>query len=157
MKSTEKRNILILIGVGIIIIATIWLCTKLGNKEEKETPNLPEVSSASQGEYTKVEQDGSIVNTSEKLHQDREESGFTVSNISFAEINGKTVLKARITNKTGINQDSFFGSIVLLDKAGKEIGRIPVTVAKTQKGETVEIEAYITESYANAYDFRLEK
>ena len=159
MKNTEKRNILILIGIGVIVICAIWLFTNIGNKDNKETEKTPatEQSSASQGEYTKVEENGTIVNTSEKLHEDREESGFAVSNISFGEENGETVLKARITNRTGTEQASFLGDIVLLDKAGNEIGRIPVKVAKTQKGETVEVEAYITESYANAYDFKLEK
>ncbi len=159
MKSKEKRNILILIGVGLIIICAIWVCTNLINKKDKETVGNPtqETNNISRGEYTKVEQDGSVVNTSKKLHEDKEESGFSVSNISFGEENGETVLKARITNKTGTDQAAFFGNIVLLDKAGNEIGRIPVSVSATQNGETVEIEAYITESYANAYNFKLEK
>ena len=46
---------------------------------------------------------------------------------------------------------------MLFDKNGNEMGRIPVGVAETQKGETVEVKATINESYANAYDFKLEK
>ncbi len=158
MKSKEKRNILILIGVGVLIIAILFVCTR-GNKKEEATGGNPatEQNSASQGKYTKVEENGSIVNTSEKLHENREDSGFLVSNISFEEVNGETVLKARITNKTGADQETFLGNIVLIDKQGNEIGRIPVRVSNTQKDEMVDIEASITESYANAYDFRLEK
>ena len=156
MKSKEKRNILILIAVGIIIICAIWLCTKLISKENVEDSTTGQ-SSASQGEYTKVEEDGTISNTSEKLHQNRENSGFSITNISFGEVNGETVLKARVTNVTGKAQESFLGRIVLYDKSGNEIGEIPINISETQQGETIEIEAYNTESYANAYDFKLER
>lgn len=47
--------------------------------------------------------------------------------------------------------------IVLLDKEGKEQGRIPVAIPETQIGETVGIQAGINDQYANAYNFRLEK
>ncbi len=152
MKSKEKKGILILIGVGVLIVLAIWLFTRVGNNDKKE-----ETNNLSQGEFTKVEQDGTISNTSEKLHQDREDSGFSITNISFGEVKGETVLKARVTNVTGQAQESFLGRIVLFDKSGNKIGEIPINISETQQGETIEIEAYITESYANAYDFKLER
>ncbi len=160
MKNNEKKGLLILVGVAILIVLVIWLFTRPKNNDNKGTTQNPasSESSASQGEFTKVEEDGTIVNTSEKLNEDRtEDIGFSVTNISFEESNGRTVLKARVTNATEKAQDSFFGNIVLFDKAGNEIGRIPVSIPKTQQGETIEVKASITESYANAYDFKLEK
>ena len=156
MKSNEKRNLLILVGVGILIILVIWFFTR-GNSNKENNSNNSQASQTSQGEFTKKEEDGTIVNTSEKLNQDKNDSGFLVSNISFKEKDGETILEARITNLTGSEQPSFFGTIVLFDKNGNEMGRIPVGVAETQKGETVQVKAKITESYANAYDFKLEK
>lgn len=47
--------------------------------------------------------------------------------------------------------------IVLLDKEGKEQGRIPVAIPETQIGETIGITAGINDSYANAYNFMLVK
>ena len=156
MKKNEKKMILILVIVSILIIGVIWLVTRpkdaSNNSNNKETSN-----SAAQGEYTKVEEDGTIVNTSEKLKENKEMQGFELTNIQFKEQNGETILSARVTNKTGETQKTFIGNIVLLDKKNNEIGRIPVRISTMEAGESRDIEATITESYANAFNFKLEK
>ena len=153
MKSQEKRMLLILVIVSALIITIIWFTTR--NKENNNVGGTTE--NVEQGEFTKVEADGTIVNTSEKLKQTKENLGFSITNINFVKKGNETILTARVTNNTGAEQGSFFGKIVLLDKSGKEIGRIPVMISETQSGEAIDIETSITESYANAYDFRLEK
>ncbi len=164
MKSNEKKTILILIVVSVIIIGVTWHFTRGKNSDGGETGGNPTAgqvgnaaNNASKGEYTRVEKDGTVVNTSEKLKTEREDSGFLISNISFEEKNGETILKATLMNKTESVQATFLGDIVLMDKSGNEIGRIPVRVSEMQAGEIRDIEATITESYANAYDFKLEK
>ncbi len=153
MKKQEKRMLLILVIVSALIITIIWFATR--NKENNNVGGTTE--NVEQGEFTKVEADGTIVNTSEKLKQTKENLGFSITNINFVKRGNETILTARVTNNTGAEQGSFFGKIVLLDKSGKEIGRIPVMISETQSGEAIDIETSITESYANAYDFRLEK
>lgn len=153
MKKSEKKMILILIIVSIFIIGAIWFATKPKDESNNEETN----NSAAQGEYTKVEEDGTIVNISEKLKENKEMQGFELTNIQFKERNGETILSARVTNKTGETQKTFIGNIILLDKNSKEIGRIPVRISTIEAGESRDIEATITESYANAYDFKLEK
>ena len=98
-----------------------------------------------------------MINTSNKLKEDKVESGFEISNINFSEKDGHTSLEADVTNMTGTAQGNFMAEIVLLDKEGKEQGRIPVAIPETQIGETVGIQAGINDQYANAYNFRLEK
>ena len=151
MKKKEKRLILIFILVSILIVGIVWLVTR------PKTNKTNASGSVAQGEFTKVDNEGTIVNTSEKINEDREELGFSITNVKLEEKNGETIISARITNKTESNQESFFGNIVLFDKQGNEIGRIPTMVSETQKGESIDIEASITESYVNAYDFKLEK
>ena len=153
MKKQEKRMLLILVIVSALIITIIWFATR--NKENNNVGGTTE--NVEQGEFTKVEADGTIVNTSEKLKQTKENLGFSITNINFVKKGNETILTARVTNNTGAEQGSFFGKIVLLDKSGKEIGRIPTMITETQNGEAIDIETSITESYANAYDFRLEK
>ena len=136
-----------------LVVTIIWFATR--NKENNNVGGTTE--NVEQGEFTKVEADGTIVNTSEKLKQTKENLGFSITNINFVKRGNETILTARVTNNTGAEQGSFFGKIVLLDKSGKEIGRIPVMISETQSGEAIDIETSITESYANAYDFRLEK
>lgn len=158
MKKEEKQGLLILIVVAILVITIIWFATRQKNK----APN--EITDVAQEEYTKVEADGTVVNTSEKLKENKEEQGFLITNIEFKQKDGETTFTASITNKTGSNQESFLGNIVLLDKSGKEIGRIPVRLSDMQIGESIDVEAIIrdagatmTEGYANAYNFKLER
>ena len=161
MKSSEKKGILILILVSIVIIAVIYGITHGSKNENKNTNTANQTISdtnqsqvdASRGEFTKTESDGTVVNTSNKLKEDKVESGFEISNINFSEKDGHTSLEADVTNMTG----NFMAEIVLLDKEGKEQGRIPVAIPETQIGETVGIQAGINDQYANAYNFRLEK
>ena len=165
MKSSEKKGILILILVSIVIIAVIYGVTHGSKNENKNTNTTNQTISdtnqsqvdASRGEFTKTESDGTVVNTSDKLKEDKVESGFEISNINFSEKDGHTSLEADVTNMTGSAQGNFMADIVLLDKEGKEQGRIPVAIPETQIGETVGIQAGIYDQYANAYNFTLEK
>ena len=153
MKKQEKRMLLILVIVSVLIITIIWFATR--NKENNNVGETTE--NVEQGEFTKVEADGTIVNTSEKLKQTKENLGFSITNINFVKRGNETILTARVTNNTGEAQGDFLGQIVLLDKRGNETGRIPAMITETENGEAIDIETTITESYANAYDFRLEK
>ena len=156
MKKQEKRMLLILVIVSVLIITIIWFATR--NKENNNVGGTGTTTeNVEQGEFTKVEADGTIVNTSEKLKQTKENLGFSITNINFMKKGNETILTARVTNNTGEEQGDFLGQIVLLDKRGNEIGRIPAMITETENGEAIDIETTITESYANAYDFRLEK
>ena len=145
--------------VAVLIISIIWFVTRPKQNDSNVGNSGTTVSAAeaAEGEFTKVEADGTVSNTSEKLKEVKDEEGFEISDIEFKEKNGETVLTARVTNMTDSDQESFFGNIVLLDKSGNELGRIPVMISATQKGESIRIEASITERYANAYDFKLVK
>lgn len=156
MKSSEKRGLLVLIGVVIIVIGIIWLITnnKKTKNNEVETPKNGEVSV---GEFTETENDGTVVNTSEKLKENKEIEGFKITSIRFEEKDGQSTLIANVTNTSGEAKEGFLVDIVLYDKAGNEIGRIPGNIIETIAGETIEMRAGITESYVNAYNFKLEK
>ena len=142
MKSSEKKGILILILVSIVIIAVIYGITHGSHTRNAENKKV-------QIENANLENN--------KLKEDKVESGFEISNINFSEKDGHTSLEADVTNMTGTAQGNFMAEIVLLDKEGKEQGRIPVAIPETQIGETVGIQAGINDQYANAYNFRLEK
>ena len=168
MKKSEKKAILILILVGVLVIAGIYGVTRLLNRENTSKQNNTENTNKNEtiemsdvdpgrGEFTQIESDGTVVNTSEKLKETKNEDGFELSNISYSEKDGHTSLEADVTNMTGSNQGNFMADIVLVDKEGKEQARIPVAIPEMQIGETVGIQAGINDSYANAYNFRLER
>ena len=146
MNSNKKTIILIMILVGIILI--IFTASMLINKND----NAIEVE-----ELIKKQEDGSTINISKKLNENKEINGFIISNINFTEKNGDSELLAIVKNETGKTQNGFLIDIVLYDKTEKEIGRIPGTITKTEPGEEIQIRAKITENYINAYDLKIEK
>lgn len=154
MRTSEKRGIMILIGISVLIIIILMFVGKWTNKK-KEEGRIHEESSL-QEDYTKKE--GNIViNTSEKINENKKTEEFEISNVNLKEVNGETILSARVKNNTAEKQEKFLGNIVLLDKENKGIVRIPVRISETKAGETIEIEASITGSYVNAYDYRIER
>ncbi len=171
MKENEKNGILILATIAIVVIVVLIMILPhdKGKKEvatsqsqtqgqvQKELTANNNQNTDQQTEKTKVNGSGEKVNTSEKINTTKETEEFTLSNVSLKETNGETVLSARITNKSGRKQEGFFGNIILLDKSNKEIGKIPVKVSEMNANETREISASITESYIEAYDYKIEK
>lgn len=156
MKSSEKRGLLVLIGVVIIVIGIIWLITN-NKKTKNNVVEAPKNGEVSVGEFTETDSEGTVVNTSEKLKENKEIEGFKITSIRFEEKDGQSTLIANVTNTSGEAKEGFLVDIVLYDKAGNEIGRIPGNIIETIAGETIEMRAGITESYVNAYDFKLEK
>ena len=163
MKKKERRNLLILIIVAIVIIAILTGIRNsknsvknegengTGNNIENRTENI-EV-----GEYEQLLEDGTKLNTSEELKKEKEIEGIKITNIQLTEQGGQTVLLADVTNSTEAETDVIGINIIVLDKEGNEIGRIPGAVSPLKPGESKQLNAGITEDYANAYDFRVEK
>lgn len=152
MKSKEKKMLLILIIVAIIIIAIVWFATrgKKENKEEVETNQIKE-------EFVQVQEDGTKVNISNKLKEEKELDGLKIGNIQLTEKEGQLTLIANVTNTTAKDVDAFLIDIILYDKEGKEIDTVLGFVSPVKAGQTVELNAGITEDYANAYDFKVVK
>ena len=152
MKKKEKQGLIILVAVSILIIGIIWFATKKDQNEEQKV----EV----ENEYVQVQEDGSKSNTSNKVKETKSVEGVRIENVRFNEVNGQTMLIADITNTTANKKDRFLADIVLYNKSGQEIGRIPGVIGEMQAGETIEMQAGIVgieESYVNAYDYKIEK
>ena len=84
MKKSEKKAILILILVGVLVIAGIYGVTRLLNRENTSKQNNTENTNKnetiemsdvdpSRGEFTQIESDGTVVNTSEKLKETKKQ------------------------------------------------------------------------------------
>ena len=151
----ESYLLLILILVAALIISVIWFITR-GNEEE-ETRNPLVGTGTTSSEYVKEENDGTKVNTSDKVAETRQIDGIVIRDIRLEQSNGITRLIADLTNTTGQAKDRFLVDIQLFDKSGSLIGTIPGIVGKTQPGETIQMQVGITEDFVGAYDFKIVK
>ena len=151
MKKNEKRMILILLAILLIAIV-IFAVTK--NKKGNNNDNT-EVENKPVEEFVQVLEDGTKLNTSTKLNESRDVSGFRFENIQFTEQNGQSVLLADVTNNTGKATDYTLVDVILLDKTGKEIVKLGGIISPLQTGEKTQFNMSTTLDYANSYDFKI--
>ena len=149
MKKKEKKMILILIIVSILIIGVIWLVTRPKKEEIVENEVVEE--------FVQVLDDGTKLNISSKLQEEKTINGLKIGNIQLTEKNGQLVLLADVTNPTEKDSEIFLIDIILYDKTGKEIATVPGIVSPIKAGGKTQLNAGITEKYANAYDFKVVK
>ena len=151
MKAQEKKAILMLIIMSILIVAIIYLVTMPKTKKQVEDANIQNE------EFVKVLGDGKKLNVSKKFNETKNINGLEIGNIEFTEKDGQCTLIAEIINNTSKNSDVFSIDIILYDEKGKEIVTIPGVVSPVQAGQTAQLNAGVTDDYANAYDFKIVK
>ena len=167
MKKEEKKRILILILISVLILAIIWIFTKNTSKkagalaDQTSTTGENKTQQAVEeynGPLTENNDDGTVKNISPILSQERKLDNYKISNIKLTKgANNVTRFSADVTNKSEQAQGSVKFDLVLLDKKGNELGRIPGVIIETKSGETIEIRSEINQDYVSAYDFKIVK
>ena len=153
--SKDTKGALIIIGVAIIITVGIFFITRgKGNKKEVE---IGEEENIVEEEFVNVLSDGTKLNTSDKLQEKKKVGGLEVSKFQLTEQGNSTILLGTITNTSSTEQGGYDVEIVVVDKTGKELGRIPAYIKKLQPGESTQLNTGITGDYANAYNFSINK
>lgn len=146
MKSNEKKLILVLILLVIIVV--IVKVKKSGNKTEVVENTVKE-------EFVQVLEDGTKLNTSSALNQDKMVGNLSFKNIQLTNQNGQSVLLADVTNTGSTTSEMMLVDIIILDKTGAELGKVGGIVSKLEAGESTQFNTSMTMDYANAYDFKV--
>ena len=153
--SKDTKGALIIIGVAIIITVGIFFITR--GKGKKEEVEIGEEENIVEEEFVNVLSDGTKLNTSDKLQEKKKVGGLEVSKFQLTEQGNSTILLGTITNTSSTEQGGYDVEIVVVDKTGKELGRIPAYIKKLQPGESTQLNTGITGDYANAYNFSINK
>ena len=157
MKKKEKKRLLILIIVAVIIIAALLIIRAVVNNKDNEGSQNPSSASNDAGsEYTALYSDGSKLNTSSKLKENKNYQNITISNIQLTTVNGLNRLLANVTNNSSTSIDAQDISIVFVDNQGNTIATVPGVIPALNGGETAQLNASTTKDIINAYDFRIE-
>ena len=167
MKSEGKTKILVIAIIIILVLAIIWIVTRnkgdnngtqTDSSQSKTSSQTDDKNEDYSGPLTETKNDGVITNISPKLSKERKLDDYKISNISLTkETNGITRFSADVTNKTDRNLGSTKIEVVLLDKKGNELGRIPGVIIATKPGETIEVRTEINQDFVSAYDFKIVK
>lgn len=158
MTRDEKRWIILLVAVLVIAIALIIGLAKSKNvKKGEQKENTTNVEQVQNQEYVEVLEDGTKVNTSDKLKEDKEFNGLKISNISIEENGNETVLKANVTNISSKSQGDYGIYLVIKDNEGNEIKKIAGYINYIEPNEETKLKIKTSYDFANAYDFEVEK
>lgn len=146
----KNERIMIILLTVITIIAVAW-CINYLNKDQKDEINLVNE------EFVDKLEDGTRLNTSNKLQETKTFEGMEISNLQLTENNNVTLLLGTITNKSTTKQGGFPVNIKLVDKNGNEIITVVGYIEELKPGESTQLSTSATFDYANAYDFTIRK
>lgn len=151
-KTNKSKAILILALIIVIIVILVVLVVK--NKKSQENAN----QTATQGETQFYrEEEGTKINTSNKLTETKEIEGLEITNASLSEFENNSTFIATLTNKTDSASGEFYLDLKFVDKDNNEIATISCYVDKVEPGKSIELNAAATASLANAYDYTITK
>lgn len=153
MKKSEKRFILILIIVGIVIITILFNIRKGKQKQRIENQSVEE--NATVEEFVEVLEDGTKLNVSDKLSEIKTFGNYEVSNIQLTENNGQSFILADVKNIGDTKLEVVLIDIILLDKDGNEITTTNGIIGDIEPGATTQLNASATTDFVNAYDFSI--
>lgn len=157
----KKKSIVLLIVICMMSLLFVG-CSLFENEDKKVNNPLDEHQKQEQkedvNEYIKTEDDGTRVNTSDKIKNAKFTiDGLEISNIQLSELVGKTSLVADVKNNTQEKKGDIELLITLYKKDGSVLLEMGGYIGTVEAGATSKIDAAATLDYANAYDIKIEK
>lgn len=145
MRKNEKILIFVLLAILVIVLIVVNV-----NKKGKDNSGNNTTE-----KYVEVLEDGTKLNTSNKLSKTKKINGLEITNIQLTTKDGMTVLLADVKNTTSSYKDMTSVTVKILDKSGKELTSLKGLIAPLEAGETTQLNIGVTSDYANAYDFEI--
>lgn len=157
----NKRGIGLLVAIGAMSMIFTG-CSLFNNSEEvdnlQDDQHKQQEQQENKNEYIKTEEDGTRVNTSDKIKKAKfTVDGLEISNIQLSELVGKTSLTADVKNNTAEKKGDIELTITLYKKDGSVLVEMGGYIGTVEAGATSKIDAAATLDYANAYDIKIEK
>ena len=151
MTKNEKKVVGVIALIAVIII--IILLVTRGNQNKKQE----EGNTAPKEEFVEVLEDGTRLNTSNKLHETKKIDGMEITNFQLTENGNVTLLLGTVTNTSGISQGGYPVSVRVVDKNQQEIVTVSAYIPPLEPGQSTPLNVGATFDYANAYDFSVTK
>ena len=154
MKKKEKQMIAVLIAITVVVIIIAIVFNK-GEKEEIKEAKQENV--AVKEEFVNVLEDGTRLNTSNKLKETKRINGMEISNFQLTEKDNVTLLLGTVTNTSGTKQGGYPVNVKIVDKQGNEMITIEAYLGELEAGESTQFNTSSSFDWVNAYDFTISK
>ena len=106
-------------------------------------------------EFVEELDDGTKVNTSQKVKETKKIKNYEITDIQLTTSNGISTMIATVKNTSKNKLPETEITIEILDKDGKLITDFLGVINELQTGATTTLNASVTTDVSNAYDFRL--
>lgn len=157
MSKKEKQVIGVLIGIAVIAIIVVLIVSGKNKEDENIANNETVESNAVEEKYVEVLEDGTKLNTSEKLKETKEIDGMEISNMQLTEEGNITKLLGTITNNSNTTKGNYEINIKLIDENGKALTTLVGYIGELEPGESTQLSTSTTFDYANTYDVEITK
>ena len=155
MKINKKNLILLLIVVLVIFFVVMNRKGKDTNENVVENNDTNFTDQEGETQFYEELEDGTKVNTSEKLKETKILNGLEIKNIQLTNKNNQSMLLAEIENKTGKETQEILINVIFSDKEGNQIGKIGGMIAPLKDGEKTKLSSSSMKDYSNAYNFEI--
>ena len=162
MKKKEKIVILVLVVIVVILIIIAGVRNSKNNETEEDldttsSTTVSEGTTESEGEYVTVLEDGTKLNTSEALNEDKEIDGIEITDIQLTENNNTTQLLATLTNTSNETQGGYVATLQFVDENGEVLLEMNPYIPELEANESTQLNISTTLDYSDIYDFIITK
>ena len=154
-KKVKKIIAAIMIIIMIAMVITIML--RFMNRQSTENIRTVEEQIIPKEEFVDKLEDGTRINSSDKLHETKTFDGLEISDFQLTEKDNMTVLLGKITNNANTKKGGYAVDITVLDKDRNEMTTVVAYIKELQPGESTTLNVSSTFDYANAYDFTISR
>lgn len=156
MKKKEKKMIAILVVITVIVII---IAIVMKNQKDKKEPEVEiknqETTVEKQEKDVELLEDGTRLNTSNKLKETKTINGMEISNFQLTEKDNVTLLLGTVTNTSSTKQGGYPVNVKIVDEQGNEIITVGAYLGELEPGESTQFNTSATFDCVNAYDFSI--
>lgn len=154
MNKSERKQVFIMISVMVVIILILFVIKVVsGNKDESQSAQ----SNVQNEAYVEKQEDGTKVNTSNKLKETKKLGDLEFSNIRLTSKNGESYLTATVKNVGGSKAGDEFVTITVVDDQGSILTSVDAYLGTIQAGAETTLSSKTSSDFANAYDFTVSR
>jgi len=147
MTKKEKKKIFKIIGILVLIIIILFVIKSITKNKENDGETLTKQA------YVEIQEDGTNLNTSDKLKQTKKLGELEFSNISLTSKDGQSYITADVKNTSSSNLGNKFIHLTIVDDKNETLSSVTIYLGNIKPEETITINSKASSDFANAYDF----
>lgn len=157
-KSSKKLNVKkIVILILVVLIAVISLGLAFKQEDDREAKEKEQQALVDANKNYETLDDGTQVNVSKKLMEDKSVESLIVTNPQITRKNGITTIVADVKNNSTENQGGFSVDLIFMEKDGDKITQLVGYIEKLSPGSSAELLVSGSYDFIDAYDYKIEK